>query len=177
VGERLTSVVWELPGEGAELFALERGHDGSHSLSGTAILAADGVPYRIDYRVGVDAEWRTRAVDVDCNEVEIELTADGGGGWSEARFEGCVDVDLGFTPATNTLPIRRLELEVGDARELDVVWLRFPELALERVTQRYERLADDRYRYSSPGFTAELLVDEHGVVRLYEGLWRAVGRR
>jgi hypothetical protein len=45
------------------------------------------------------------------------------------------------------------------------------------VTQRYERLADDRYRYSSPGFTAELLVDEHGVVRLYEGLWRAIGRR
>jgi uncharacterized protein len=88
----------------------------------------------------------------------------------------CVDVDLGFTPATNTLPIRRLGLEVGEAAELAVAWLRWPTLRVERAEQRYERLARDRYRYSSGDFEADLTVDEHGLVVEYEGVWRAVAR-
>ena len=79
-------------------------------------------------------------------------------------------------PATNTLPIRRLRLAVGGKREIAVAWLRWPELRLERALQRYERLAEDRYRYSSNGFSAELVVDEHGLVVDYEGLWRAIAR-
>ena len=103
-----------------------------------------------------------------------------GGLWSgkdkPPGFSDCVDVDLGFTPATNTLPIRRLRLAVGGKREIAVAWLRWPELRLERALQRYERLAEDRYRYSSNGFSAELVVDEHGLVVDYEGLWRAIAR-
>jgi hypothetical protein len=175
VAVQIARVAWELPGEGAELCSLERS-DFGFLLTGTAILAVDGAPYFIEYTVGVDPEWRTRSVDVRCNELEIELTADGAGSWSVPGFDGCLDVDLGFTPATNTLPIRRLGLAVGEAAELDVTWVRFPELTLERMTQRYERLADDRYHYSSPGFDAELHVDEHGLVLDYSGLWRALGR-
>lgn len=171
----IATVLWELSGEGAELCRLEDAEPGFR-LAGTAIVAEAGVPYFIEYAVGVDAEWRTRSVDVTCNEVTIELTADGAGNWSAPGFDGCIDVDLGFTPATNTLPIRRLGLAVGEAADLDVTWLRFPELELKRMTQRYERLADDRYRYSSPGFTAELRVDENGLVLEYEGLWRAIAR-
>lgn len=176
MAEILATVVWELPGEGAEVCTLEDVQPGFR-LAGTAILAADGAPFFIEYEVGVDAEWRTRSVDVTCNEITIELTADGNGSWSAPAFDGCIDVDLGFTPATNTLPIRRAGLAVGEAADLNVAWMRFPELELERMTQRYARLADDRYRYASPGFTAELQVDEHGLVLEYEGLWRAIGRR
>jgi hypothetical protein len=176
VAERVATIVWELPGQGAELFTLESVDSGFHLLSATAILADDGAPYWIEYSVGVDPDWRTRSVDVTCNEVTIELTADGAGTWSVPGFGGCLDVDLGFTPATNTLPIRRLALAVGEAAGLDVAWLRFPELSLERLAQRYERLAEDRYRYSSPGFQAELVVDADGLVLEYEGLWRAVAR-
>ena len=174
MAERIASVLWELPDEGAEICFLDAVAPGFR-LSGTAILAAEGAPYIVEYAVGVDVDWRTRSVDVTCNEITIELTADGNGSWSIPGFEGCIDVDLGFTPATNTLPIRRLALNVGDAAELDATWLRFPELELERMTQRYERLADNRYRYSSPGFAAELEVDENGLVLRYEDLWRAVG--
>jgi uncharacterized protein len=175
VAQTLATVVWELPGEGAEVCTLEDTQPGFR-LAGTAILAADGAPFLIEYAVGTDAQWRTRSVDVTCNEITIELSADGEGSWSVPGFDGCIDVDLGFTPATNTLPVRRRGLGVGRAVNLEVAWLRFPELELERMTQRYERLADDRYRYSSPGFTAELKVDENGLVLEYEGLWRAIGR-
>jgi hypothetical protein len=176
LAEPVATVLWELPGEGAEICTLEAVEPGFR-LAGTAIIAADGAPHFIEYAVGVDAEWRTRSVDVTCDEVTIELTSDGSGSWSTPGFDGCLDVDLGFTPATNTLPIRRVGLEIGEAANLDVTWLRFPELELERMTQRYERVAADSYRYSSPGFTAELKVDENGLVLEYEGLWRAIGRR
>jgi hypothetical protein len=175
VAERIASLVWEWPGRGAEHCILER-EEAGFRLAGTAVLAVDRAPYLVEYAVRTDEEWRTRSVDVRCNEDRLEISADGAGGWSAPGVEGCIDVDLGFTPATNTLPIRRAGLAVGDALDLDAAWVRFPELSLERLAQRYERLREDRYRYSSPGFHAELVVDEDGLVLDYEGLWRAVAR-
>ena len=40
------------------------------------------------------------------------------------EYSDCVDVDLSFTPATNTLPIRRLGLDIGEEAEIHVAWLR-----------------------------------------------------
>jgi hypothetical protein len=45
---------------------------------------------------------------------------------------------------------------------------------VERAVQRYARLAKDRYRFSQEDFSAELVVDDQGLVLDYEGLWRAV---
>ena len=80
-------------------------------------------------------------------------------------------MDLGIGASTNTLPIRRLDLEVGEAAEIVAAWVRFPELSLEPLPQRYTRLAEDRFRYESldSGFTAEILVDDLGLVVHYTG--------
>jgi hypothetical protein len=91
-----------------------------------------------------------------------------------AVYADSVDVDLGFTPATNTLPIRRLRLAVGQRAEIEAAWLVWPELQVRPARQTYTRLGEDRYRYQQGDFDAELLVDEHGLVREYQGLWRAV---
>ena len=80
------------------------------------------------------------------------------------EYSDCVDVDLSFTPATNTLPIRRLGLEIGEEAEIPVVWLVWPELSVQRVLQRYTRLGEDRYRYTQDEFEAELAVDRQGLV-------------
>ena len=90
------------------------------------------------------------------------------------QYSDCVDVDLSFTPATNTLPIRRLGLEIGEEAEIHVAWLVGPKLSVQRVPQRYTRLAEDRYRYTQDEFEAELTVDRQGLVLEYEGLWRAI---
>lgn len=59
--------------------------------------------------------------------------------------------------------------------EIDVAWVRFPELRVDRGRQRYARLAADVWRYSSEGFTADLVVDESGLVVQYgDDLWRRV---
>ena len=94
------------------------------------------------------------------------------------QFDGLVDIDLGCTPATNLLPIRRLNLEIGEAAEMTAVWVRFPSLEIVRLPQRYTRLSEREYRYESflSGFSAVLKVDSFGVVDRYGDVWERLNR-
>jgi hypothetical protein len=84
----------------------------------------------------------------------------------------CDDVDLALTPATNTLPIRRLKLPIGGSYAIDSAWVRFPDLSVQPLSQRYTRLAKNTYRYeSNTGFSAEIGVDDLGVLTTYPGGW------
>ena len=91
-------------------------------------------------------------------------------------MEGCVDVDLNFSPSTNLLPIRRLGLAVGEEADVRAAWLRFPSFSLELLDQRYRRTGDLAYHYESGGgsFRADLRVDAVGFVTDY-AVWRAEG--
>jgi hypothetical protein len=108
------------------------------------------------------------------------MDAPGDGSWLLAgqsidEVEGCVDIDLGITPATNVLPIRRLNLAVGESADVVATWVRFPSLAIQPLSQRYTRLSENRYRYESDtGFTADLTVDAGGLVTTYPGGWERV---
>jgi hypothetical protein len=86
-----------------------------------------------------------------------------------------VDVDLGFTPATNLIPIRRLALLVGEAADAPAAWLDIANGALGLLAQRYERRSETAYWYEAPafGYSAELDVGPDGFVRRYPGLWEA----
>ena len=156
--------------------------DRGFELSGLILQAHDVVPYVVRYAIEVDQSWRTRRV-----ELELEaggrrgaiLTADGEGHWSRdgehlADLEGCLDVDLEWSPSTNTLPIRRLTVAIGESKDVSAAWVRFPSLDVQRLDQTYERLGDRGYRYRSGRFTADLAVDEDGVVLQYGVNWNAV---
>jgi uncharacterized protein len=114
--------------------------------------------------------------------VRFELTADGEGHWTLngaplRAVEGALDIDLGFTPATNLLPIRRLDLAAGERAAVRTAWVRFPELRVEALEQSYHRETDQVFRYvacvDGEQFQARLDTDEFGRVLLYEGLWEA----
>lgn len=80
-----------------------------------------------------------------------------------------------MTPATNTLPIRRLKLQVGSGQSVTAAWVKFPELSVQRLSQRYTRLKENTYRYESDtGFSAEIVVDDLGLVTAYPGGWRRI---
>ena len=113
--------------------------------------------------------------------MRIELRADGHGRWERdgavvIDSAACLDVDLGFSPLTNSLPIWRLGLEPGAAQDIETAWLRFPGLDLILGAQTYERLGERTWRYRSDGFEAPVEVDDAGLVLAYGGYWRAVGR-
>lgn len=160
--------------------------DGGWQLSGSVVASFDRRPIDVRYRITVDDGWRTRTVAVTMDDLtaarRLELRSTRGR-WSvdgdpAPHLDGCIDVDLGVTPSTNTLPIRRLGLGVGEEREVEVAWVRFPELRVDRGVQRYTRLSEDTWRYRSGGFTADVLVDGNGlVVRYGEDLWRRVADR
>ena len=88
---------------------------------------------------------------------------------------GCDDIDLGWTPATNTIPIRRLGLELGETSTITAAWVRFPELDVVCNRQRYTRLTNSRWRYESGDYDVELVADgASGLVLAYgDDLWQA----
>jgi uncharacterized protein len=154
-------------------------------LTGTVILADAGAPLRLKYAVACAPDWTSRGVHVALTRGAVtrhlKLTAGDGHRWWRSAEEvpavaGCLDVDLAFTPATNILPLRRLGLAVGESREMTAAWVRFPDLSIEPLAQRYTRLDERRVRYESRdgSFTAELTVDEVGLVVSYPPLWERV---
>jgi hypothetical protein len=157
--------------------------DGGLSLVGTVLGAEEGVPVRIEYRVLADGPGLTTAAHVrDLRGFEtrtIVLERDAKGNWSVdgttvKALKGCTDVDLGCSPSTNTLPIRRLRLGVGASQTIKAAWVRFPGLDIVKAAQTYTRLDEFTYRYVSGDFEAELTVDDDGLVADYAE-WRRTG--
>ncbi len=153
------------------------------ALVGTVLGSEAGVPVRIEYRVMADASGHTTAVHVrDLRGFEqraIALERDAKGNWrldgvAARSLRGCTDVDLGCSPSTNTLPIRRLGLRVGATKTIQAAWVRFPELTVVKAAQTYTRLDESTYRYASGTFEAELTVDDEGLVTTYAE-WRRTG--
>ncbi len=177
--------LWQrLQGVGLEHFELIQAADG-WALRGTILALDEQGPAQADYEILCDAAWHTRRANISLRDMAGERTlrlAVEGNRWTVNGTEletvrGCIDIDLGWSPSTNTLPIRRLGLAVGEkSGTITAAWVRFPELTVEPLPQEYERLAERRYRYSSRGgaFTAELKIDEEGLVIDYEGIWRRV---
>ncbi|HST89327.1 MAG TPA: putative glycolipid-binding domain-containing protein [Ktedonobacterales bacterium] len=177
------AVLWRgLDGRGTEYCRLRRMGAG-WALGGTVTLAFGDAPAVVRYAVACDDTWQTRTVVVDATirreRWELRLAADGGhwtvDGQPRPDLDGCVDVDLGVTPGTNTLPIRRLNLAVGESREVVAAWVRFPALDMRPLAQRYTRLDEHTYHYESDtGFSAELTVDGLGLIVSYPQGWERV---
>jgi len=153
------------------------------ALVGTVLGGENDVPVRIEYRVLADQQGLTTAAHVrDLRGFEqrsIALARDAKGNWTVdgktvRALKGCTDVDLGCSPSTNTLPIRRLRLAVGASHTIKAAWLRFPELQVVKAEQTYTRLDEATWRYASGTFTAELTVDDEGLVTDYAA-WRRTG--
>ena len=144
-------------------------------------------PAALHYVVRCDARWRTTDATVDgwCGDrtVALRIRRDDAGQWSLngaacPAVAGCIDLDLSFTPATNLLPLRRLDLPIGQAAEVRAAWLEWPATALTPLLQRYARRSPTEYDYSADlpdgaKFKGLLRVDLDGWVVDYADLWQA----
>jgi hypothetical protein len=196
-------VIWEgLDDWRAEVAQLELG-DGELSAKGTQ-LGVDPLPYRLDYALEASDWFITRRMRVEISgegwSRRLNLSHDGHGDWRcESEEDGTPDlappggdvsalgdardVDLGLSPLTNFMPLRRAGLHEGPgATDLLAAWISVPDLGLHASRQRYEHVRGGSrgavVRYldagAHAGFTSELEVDGDGLVRLYPGLARRV---
>jgi hypothetical protein len=151
------------------------------------IAKVAGKPLRLAYRITCDNRWTVQHARIELlgENRYLELSSDGRGLWFDAHgrnineLDGCIDLDLSVTPFTNTLPIRRLGLKVGEKRAIRAAYVKAPELITRPAAQTYTCLAVDEtgatYRYESGAFKAEVRVDEVGFIVDYPGIWQRLG--
>jgi uncharacterized protein len=170
--------------EGFEAVFLRSSGDGFR-LEGHTVAVEDEEAWAVEYAISVDAGWVTRGATVigrsAAGRREVAIESDGAGRWRidgerAAHLDGCLDVDLESSSATNALPVHRLDLAVGERAEAPAAYVRALDLSVERLEQRYLRLDDEvlrqRYDYSAPRFEfrAQLVYDESGLVIDYPGI-------
>lgn len=177
-------ILWRrLDRPGMEVAGFEHGNPNWH-LHGTVLLEDSGNPCRLEYAVVCDGAWKTLWARVTgwigSTPVSQRVARNPAGEWRQNGIlcpgvQGCLDIDLAFTPLTNLLPIRRLALMVGGSAPVLAARLRFPDFALVPLQQTYTREAEHSYRYESDGgkFTAALEVNGEGLVLRYGGIWVA----
>ncbi len=157
--------------------------DSGSSLIGTVLGSEAGVPVRIEYRVLTDGAGLTNAVHVrdqrgfEQRTLTVERSSKGAwtvNGTVVPALRGCTDIDLGCSPSTNTLPIRRLRLAIGASTTIKAAWVLFPSLEVVKGAQTYTRLDKSTWHYASGDFAADLTVDDDGLVMTYAD-WQRTG--
>ena len=178
-------MLWRrLDAPGHDVCRLDRNGDNWQLDGAAAFRHEDGRLAQLHYRVRCDRAWHTQWSTVRGwlgNElIDFSIVHDAHGAWKfndapVPELGHCVDLDLGFTPATNLLPLRRLHLAPGEAADAPAAWLDLDSGSLIELVQRYERRGDSGYWYTSPRFDyAEMLeVTGDGFVSRYPKLWEA----
>lgn len=146
--------------------------------------------YGAFYTVKTDELFKTREVRVKyADGPELYISSDGKGNWYDHlnnndldELAGCFDVDISFTPATNTLPLQRLNLHERQSAEIFAAYVPLPsqiagDFLPKKVSQRYTCLKlRQLYRYEGifRDFVADLRVDSDMLVTDYPDTFRRI---
>lgn len=141
--------------------------------------------YRVEYNIdtnpnGAVVFFRLKT-HVNDRAEEVIFTSDGKGNWywegqSLNAFAGCIDVDITLTPFTNTLPVNRLNLDIGAPHRIKVLYCDILEGNFTVAHQKYTRLSAEKYKFENVpnDFEAIIDVDEVGLVKQYPSLFRRI---
>lgn len=156
----------------------------------SVILAVDedDVPFRLDYHL----RWSPSGCLQEANLIlekgierrSMNLHADGTGNWKHAsgqlisELDGCIDIDIWPTPFTNSFPLWRSSMNIGQRKEFRMAFINGCTLAIEAKSQAYSRLGERLYLFESldgSQFRAELPLDKDGLVIDYPELFQRIG--
>jgi hypothetical protein len=155
---------WRLVGvyEGFEVVRFASQGDTGIVITGTTVGVEEAVPWSIHYVVDVADNWHVRQATVtDHDGTRLDVRTDGDGSWTvdgtpRPELDGCLDLDFEASMVTNTLPVHRLALAVGQQGRSAAVYVRSRGLMVERLDQTYRRLPDGDammvFDYESPRF-------------------------
>jgi hypothetical protein len=135
----------------------------------------------VQYVLRLSASWQVRQFMLfrDLDEPDLWLATDGSGRWGEmngarrTELDGCHDVHLSCTPFTNTLPIRRLPVAVGDMSVYPVVTIDVDTLDVRTAIHTYTHVGPGDWLFDGGHDQppVRLLVDDYGLVLDYPSLF------
>lgn len=151
-------------------------------IDGTAVFEYSEQAARLNYRLACDSRWASLQADISGwigkSAFHMSIERNGEDGWSvngrnDSALKGLSDIDLGFTPASNTNAIRRLNLRPSDEAESIAVWLDTEDWTVKPLRQIYRRIHNNAFEYTSPQheYHSTLAVDDFGAVTEYPDLW------
>ena len=170
--------------QGFEVVFLCSDRVGYH-LAGDTAAVENCEAWAVRYEITLNPDWSTRSAHLSARTAsgrhELGLESDEAGRWringvAAPQLDGCLDVDLESSSLTNAFPVHRLGLAIGQEADAPAAYVHALDLSIERLEQRYVRLANDgnreRYRYRAPrfGFESQLSYDEFGLVLDYPGI-------
>lgn len=153
-------------------------------LAGSAIFF-EANACSLQYEVVTTSDWRTSRAAVSgqigARAIALRVQATRSGRWRvngalQPQLDGCTDLDLAFTPATNLIAIRRLALRVGARADAPAAYLAFPRLAFVVLPQTYTRVSASEYDFAAPtaNYAGRLKVARAGWVVRYPGVFEQV---
>lgn len=174
---------WRLAGayEGSEVVRFTK-DDKRPIIEGTSVGVEDDAPWSIHYKIELTSTWHVRhavVTDYAGNKLEIQVSETASwtiNGKTRSEFQGCLDLDFEASAVTNTIPVHRLALQVGERGESKAVYIRTIGLAVEQLDQTYKRLPDDNgellFDYQTPrfGYHDTLRFGRDGLAATYPGI-------
>jgi uncharacterized protein len=182
----------------AESATVDLGGDGLSAMG--AQLGAEPAPYRVDYRLEAP-QFVTRELELTAAAEgwrrHLLLRHDGSGAWNaEVDDDGevpggawdgslpdlsdALDIDIEYSPLTNTMPILRHGFQREGSGDFSMAFVTMPSLRVEASPQRYEHVRATaegsvvRFISRDGDFTAELELDGEGLLAFYPRLARRV---
>lgn len=166
-------------------WALETGQDWVTSRLSVSVAGRGFTRWLVLEREG-DGSWTTETYAHGDADYHGERMPQPGAAHPET-LDGALDCDLALCPVTNTMPILRLGARDGlPETELTMAWVALPSLSVVASRQAYAAAEPFdpasgrsvvRYRSVGSGFTADLTVDEDGLVIDYPRLARRIRPR
>ncbi|NIJ53844.1 putative glycolipid-binding domain-containing protein [Dyadobacter arcticus] len=177
-----TNILWT----GREYYSLEncsvKTTETGSEISAAIVGKYSEELYRVQYQIITNSNWETIYLEIkywiNGQERDIKFESNGNGRWTwngkeQVQFQDCIDIDIPLTPFTNTLPIKRLDLKIGEQHQIKVLYLDLLEGKFTAVYQKYSRLSDTQYHYENVpnDFEADITIDSQGFVVDYPSLF------
>jgi hypothetical protein len=154
--------------------------ESGHALYGQSVFLDPQGPAALRYVLDLAPDWSTREGRITgfLGERPIDMhVVRHSNGWTlqgqSFGMSDVVDLDLGFTPATNMVQLKRANLAIGDAVSFDVAWIDAGDGQIQRLPQEYRRASEFGYDYHSPtaDYRATIVLAQNGFAADYPGLW------
>lgn len=177
----MATALWkrlDLPGHEAAVLSDD---GGDLRLEGVVNFTDISGPVAVSYQIAADRTGATCSACIEGRNADGRFAhriARGTNGWRlngrEMGLAHLMHLDLGFTPATNLLQLRREGPAVNRTARFSVAWFDLGETCLREIPQVYRRTGTLHYEYRSPAhdFHSLLEFERDGFVRDYPGLWR-----